>query len=79
MVRLERILIAGGGIAGVTAGIAWRRRGFNPEVTEKERPLGPDPPRFAAAEIETDTLANRLRQDAISRRAVAFTARLVGA
>ena len=35
MVRLERILIAGGGIAGATAAIALRRRGFNPEVIEK--------------------------------------------
>jgi FAD-dependent urate hydroxylase len=35
MARLERILIAGGGIAGVTAAIALRRRGFNPEVIEK--------------------------------------------
>jgi hypothetical protein len=32
-----------------------------------------------AAEIEIDTLADRLRKDAISREAVVFTPRLVGA
>jgi ubiquinone/menaquinone biosynthesis C-methylase UbiE len=32
-----------------------------------------------ASEIEIDTLANRLREDAIARRAVMFTPRLVGA
>jgi hypothetical protein len=31
------------------------------------------------AEIEIDTLAERLREDAVSRQAVVFTPRLVGA
>jgi 2-polyprenyl-6-methoxyphenol hydroxylase-like FAD-dependent oxidoreductase len=35
MARIERILIAGGGIAGLTAAIALRRRGFAPELVEQ--------------------------------------------
>jgi 2-polyprenyl-6-methoxyphenol hydroxylase-like FAD-dependent oxidoreductase len=35
MARKERILIVGGGIAGLTAAIALRRRGFAPELVER--------------------------------------------
>ena len=35
MARIERILIAGGGIAGLTAAIALRKRGFAPELVEQ--------------------------------------------
>ena len=35
MVRAERILIVGGGIAGLTAAIALRGRGFAPELVEQ--------------------------------------------
>ena len=35
MTRNERILIVGGGIAGLTAAIALRRRGFAPELVER--------------------------------------------
>jgi 2-polyprenyl-6-methoxyphenol hydroxylase-like FAD-dependent oxidoreductase len=35
MARKERILIVGGGIAGLTAAIALHRRGFAPELVEK--------------------------------------------
>jgi FAD-dependent urate hydroxylase len=35
MERNERILIVGGGIAGLTATIALRRRGFTPELVER--------------------------------------------
>src|SRR6516162_10057680 len=35
MVRSERILIAGGGIAGLTLATALRRRGFDPELVER--------------------------------------------
>jgi FAD-dependent urate hydroxylase len=35
MTRSERILIAGGGIAGLTTAIALRRRGFAPELVEQ--------------------------------------------
>ena len=34
-VRPERILIVGGGIAGLTAAIAMRARGFEPELVER--------------------------------------------
>jgi 2-polyprenyl-6-methoxyphenol hydroxylase-like FAD-dependent oxidoreductase len=36
MAKIERILIAGGGIAGLTAAIALRQRGFSPELVERE-------------------------------------------
>jgi 2-polyprenyl-6-methoxyphenol hydroxylase-like FAD-dependent oxidoreductase len=35
MVRSERILIAGGGIAGLNLATAMRRRGFDPELVER--------------------------------------------
>ena len=35
MARKERILIVGGGIAGLTAAIALHRHGFTPELVEK--------------------------------------------
>jgi FAD-dependent urate hydroxylase len=35
MARKERILIVGGGIAGLTAAIALHRRGFTPELVER--------------------------------------------
>ena len=35
MARTERILIVGGGIAGLTAAIAMRARGFQPELVER--------------------------------------------
>jgi 2-polyprenyl-6-methoxyphenol hydroxylase-like FAD-dependent oxidoreductase len=34
MAKVERILIVGGGIAGLTAAIALRQRGFSPELIE---------------------------------------------
>jgi 2-polyprenyl-6-methoxyphenol hydroxylase-like FAD-dependent oxidoreductase len=36
MAKVERILIVGGGIAGLTAAIALRQRGFSPELIERE-------------------------------------------
>jgi 2-polyprenyl-6-methoxyphenol hydroxylase-like FAD-dependent oxidoreductase len=36
MGKVERILIVGGGIAGLTATIALRQRGFSPELIERE-------------------------------------------
>jgi 2-polyprenyl-6-methoxyphenol hydroxylase-like FAD-dependent oxidoreductase len=36
MAKVERILIVGGGIAGLTAAIALRQRGFSPELIECE-------------------------------------------
>jgi 2-polyprenyl-6-methoxyphenol hydroxylase-like FAD-dependent oxidoreductase len=36
MAKVERILIVGGGIAGLTAAIALRQHGFNPELIERE-------------------------------------------
>jgi 2-polyprenyl-6-methoxyphenol hydroxylase-like FAD-dependent oxidoreductase len=36
MAKVERILIVGGGMAGLTAAIALRRHGFNPELIERE-------------------------------------------
>jgi len=36
MAKVDRILIVGGGIAGLTAAIALRRRGFSPELIERE-------------------------------------------
>jgi 2-polyprenyl-6-methoxyphenol hydroxylase-like FAD-dependent oxidoreductase len=36
MATVERILIVGGGIAGLTAAIALRQRGFSPELIERE-------------------------------------------
>lgn len=35
MAIAERILIVGGGIAGLTAAIAMRARGFEPELVER--------------------------------------------
>jgi 2-polyprenyl-6-methoxyphenol hydroxylase-like FAD-dependent oxidoreductase len=35
MAKVERILIVGGGIAGLTAAIALRQRGFSPELIER--------------------------------------------
>ncbi len=35
MAKIEHILIVGGGIAGLTAAIATRQRGFNPELIER--------------------------------------------
>jgi 2-polyprenyl-6-methoxyphenol hydroxylase-like FAD-dependent oxidoreductase len=35
MARAERILVVGGGIAGLTAAIGLRRRGFAPELVEQ--------------------------------------------
>jgi 2-polyprenyl-6-methoxyphenol hydroxylase-like FAD-dependent oxidoreductase len=35
MAKVERILIVGGGIAGLTAAIALRQRGFSPELLER--------------------------------------------
>jgi 2-polyprenyl-6-methoxyphenol hydroxylase-like FAD-dependent oxidoreductase len=35
MATAQRILIVGGGIAGLTAAIALRQRGFAPELVEK--------------------------------------------
>jgi FAD-dependent urate hydroxylase len=35
MAKIERILIVGGGIAGLTAAIALRQRGFSPELIER--------------------------------------------
>jgi 2-polyprenyl-6-methoxyphenol hydroxylase-like FAD-dependent oxidoreductase len=36
MAKVERILIVGGGIAGLTAAIALRQHGFSPELIERE-------------------------------------------
>ena len=36
MAKIEHILIVGGGIAGLTAAIALRQRGFSPELIERE-------------------------------------------
>jgi glycine/D-amino acid oxidase-like deaminating enzyme len=36
MAKVERILVVGGGIAGLTAAIALRQRGFSPELIERE-------------------------------------------
>jgi 2-polyprenyl-6-methoxyphenol hydroxylase-like FAD-dependent oxidoreductase len=36
MAKLERILIVGGGIAGLTVAVALRQRGFDPELVERE-------------------------------------------
>ena len=35
MAKIERILIVGGGIAGLTAAIALRQRGFSPDLIER--------------------------------------------
>jgi 2-polyprenyl-6-methoxyphenol hydroxylase-like FAD-dependent oxidoreductase len=35
MAKVEHILIVGGGIAGLTAAVALRQRGFNPELIER--------------------------------------------
>jgi 2-polyprenyl-6-methoxyphenol hydroxylase-like FAD-dependent oxidoreductase len=35
MAKLDRILIAGGGIAGLTAAVALRQRGYSPEILER--------------------------------------------
>jgi len=35
MTRTERILIVGGGVAGLTAAVALRRSGFEPELVER--------------------------------------------
>jgi 2-polyprenyl-6-methoxyphenol hydroxylase-like FAD-dependent oxidoreductase len=36
MAKVESILIVGGGVAGLTAAIALRQRGFTPELIERE-------------------------------------------